>query len=306
VATLLDRVIEGASEDAPISQLLRQVKVIAARTETPVLEAWVEHELGGYPDNVEVPTYRGPYRVRPLGHFVCAPAFGGDATNVEIPRMSFPEKYRDGNLFNRVFDEPMETIEEWAKSEHTQFGWSADSVQLYNHMTQRGDIQRVLQDWYMLAEVRYHIDAGNLAKITGAVRSKILDLALDLERVAPMAGQREAPADQAAPAAAVINNHFHAPASVAIGGDATQIVLDVPARGDAPALLRYLGAAGMPTEWLSELEEQLHADQEADDPAAEPAVKWSRTRSWLARAASETTSGALGGAIVAAAEAFLT
>lgn len=302
---MLDRIVDGASGDASIDQLLRQLKVLAARTGTASLEAWVEHELGGYPDDVTLPSYRGPFSVRPLGNFHGAPMVGG-IENVEIPPSTFPAELRDGHLFKRSFHEPISTIEQWAKLENVRFGWPPDAVRMYHYLLQKGEITPIVQEWFVLVEVRYHVPQTTFTEIMGAVRSKILDLALDLERVAPMAGQREAPADQAGSAVAVINNHFHAPASVAIGGDATQLVIDVPGPGDAEGLVRYLAAAGMPTDWLSELEQELQADQDSDVTDADATRRWSRTRAWLARAATDTSTGALGGAISAAATAFFT
>jgi hypothetical protein len=304
MTTMLDRIIDGASGDASIDQLLRHLKVLASRTETPALEEWVEHELGGYPDDVDLPAYRGPFSVRPLGNFQGAPMVGS-MSNVEIPPSTFPEDLRDGHLFNRSFHEPISTVEQWAKTEHVMFGWSPDSVRMYHYFLQRGQIDPVVQDWFVLVEVRYYVPQTTFTEIMGAVRSKILDLALALERVAPMAGQREAPADQAAPAASVINNHFHAPANVAIGGDTTQLVLDLPAAGDAPGLVRYLAAAGMPTDQLHQLEEHLNSDRDDNSSATDTSTRWTRTRVWLAQAATDTTTGALGGAIAAAAGAFL-
>ena len=118
----------------------------------------------------------------------------------------------------------------------------------------------------VLAEVRYHVGNTTLLQLQRPCAQKILELALKVERVAPLAGQKDVPAEQTAPAAAaIINNHFHAPASVAIGGDATQIVVDAPTPGDTDALLRYLVAARLRLELVAELEEQLKADESSHE-----------------------------------------
>jgi hypothetical protein len=44
--------------NAPITQLLRQTKVIAAKLGAQDVEAWVDLELNGYPDGTQPPTYR--------------------------------------------------------------------------------------------------------------------------------------------------------------------------------------------------------------------------------------------------------
>lgn len=150
--TLLDEVIEGASGNAPVAQLLRQVKVLASRIGTPTLEAWVDHELGGYADDVEIPSYRGPFGTRPLRHFVGP--HGMEAKNVEIPPTTFPAKLRDGIQFKRVFDDPIASIEKMAATEFTTFGWPPDAVRMYHYMLQHGEVTQVVNDLLVLAEVR--------------------------------------------------------------------------------------------------------------------------------------------------------
>lgn len=41
-----------------LAELLRRTKVVAVKLRLPELEAWVEHELNGYPESDEVPQYR--------------------------------------------------------------------------------------------------------------------------------------------------------------------------------------------------------------------------------------------------------
>jgi AbiTii len=49
-----------------VANLLPKVKVVAARAKVPALDEWVQHELGGYPDAVEVSAYRGSFHVEVL------------------------------------------------------------------------------------------------------------------------------------------------------------------------------------------------------------------------------------------------
>jgi hypothetical protein len=68
--TLLDDVIAGATGDTRIASLLRQVKILASRTGADPLEDWIAHELDGYPEDAELPSYQGPFLVPVLGHFI--------------------------------------------------------------------------------------------------------------------------------------------------------------------------------------------------------------------------------------------
>ena len=151
---------------------------------------------------------------------------------------------------------------------------------MYHHLIRTGEISPVVQPTMVLAEVHYTVPATTFLGIMDTVRNKVLDLALELEHVAPLAGQPDTPAEQQDPAAAVINNHFHAASNVAIGSAGTsQVVLGVPAAGDVDALLRYLGGAGLPPAQLHELAEVIAADQAEDvNEHGDPATRWGRTR----------------------------
>jgi len=47
-----------ASGDQPLSQLLRETKLIAAKLNLTDVEQWVDYELNGYSTDVQVPEYR--------------------------------------------------------------------------------------------------------------------------------------------------------------------------------------------------------------------------------------------------------
>ena len=64
---------DATGSSVPVQELLRRLKVIAARTRTKDLADWVEHELTGYPSAEVTPavsrTVRGP-RARPTDRAV--------------------------------------------------------------------------------------------------------------------------------------------------------------------------------------------------------------------------------------------
>lgn len=301
--TLLDEVIQGASGDASIATLLRQVKVLSSRTQTANLAGWVDQELNGYRSSNDVPTYRGPFPLAPLGHFVGP--FQSEIRNVQLPPSTFPATLRDGQLFNVIFDEPVAQIETWAKEDFTSLSWPADAPRMYNHLISTGEVSPVVRTDMVLADVRCPVAGTTFIGILNAVRNKILDLALELERVAPMAGQPNLPSEQQEPASAVINNHFHGSSNVAIGSQSfSQVVVDLPGLGDTAGLLRFLGGAGLAPALLQELERALDDDLAASEDN-QAGSRWARTRAWFAQAATDTTTAALGGAITAAAASFL-
>lgn len=174
--TLLDDIVNGASGDTPAGQLLLKLRVFATRENTsPGLADWVEYEIGGYPQDTEVPAYRG-VPIRPLGHFISSTA---RLENVEISRSSLPASMRDGLLFRRIFDEPIATIEQRAKQEFTTFAWPAEVIPLYRHLVTSGEVAPPIAGPYQLAEVHYQVEGAAFFAIINAVRTKVLDLALN-------------------------------------------------------------------------------------------------------------------------------
>ena len=186
-----------------------------------------------------------------------------------------------------------------------QLTWPADGVRYYNYGIQQGTISPIVQGGMVLAQVIRPVSAHVFVGVLDAVRNKVLDLALELEQAAPAAGQPDAPADTNSHAAQIINNYsFQGSSNVAIhSSDVTQTV-QLPRPGDAKALLRYLGAAGVPPEGLIRLQEALQADQ-TDREGGGHTGRWERTRAWLSVAATDVGTGATGGAIGSAAAAFL-
>lgn len=297
--TLLEEIVTGASGDAPLATLLRQLKVLAARTDASSLEDWVTHELAGYPDATEVPAYRGPFPLVPLAHFVGGS--GREVRNVQLHPSSFPKDLRDGTLFNLWLTQPVAELQHLAESGETiMMTWPADGEVLFHLLHREGKIAMDLQGM-QLAQVRCPVQVHHYIGALDAVRVRVLDLALDIERVAPNAGQADASASDRRRAEAAITYHFHGTTSVAIGGDATQLVVGLPQPGDRDGLLAYLGAAGVPAADLLRLEAALDAD-ETEGPHSKR--RYARARAWFGEASTELGTGIASGLFVEAAKAF--
>lgn len=301
--TLLDDVISGASGSAPLAMLLRQMKVLAARTNAAPLAQWVEDELNGYDvEKAEIPPYRGPIRVPVYGHYM---GFGGDQMkNVHIQPYDLPEQYRDGGLFHRWFWEPIANIEAWAeRPEPAIFGWPDGGMQLYGMLVASGEASTGLRGDFVLAQAKIVVDRSVTARICEVVRNRVLELALAIEKVAPAAGEASASTEQRADAVIAINNFFYGQANVAVGGGAVtqNVTAPAPAADDTAALMRYLLSAGLPKADGDKLAEAIAADEEAgpDDR------RWPRVRAWFAETGTAVGANALGSALATAATSFL-
>lgn len=296
--TLLEQLVDGAAGDTiPVATLLRQLKVVAARTDTPPLDQWVRHELEGYPNTDGLPDYRGPFDVIVLGDFLGP--FNSGLRNVPIPPMTFPEDWRKGPLFQVSFTEPVAELERMAEQDDYRTVWSPDVVRAYNARVEQGKIQRTVVEGHVLAQATRAVPGATIAAVLDNVRTRILDLALRLEQAAPAAGQPDAAAESKAQATQVINNYFNGSATnVAIGSTNVTQTAHLPAPGDQDALLRYLGAAGVPPHDLVELEQALDADRTAAG-GTHPAGPGAKVMAWAARFGADLASNAAGGMIAA-------
>ena len=240
--TLLEDLIDSASSDtAPVSTLLRKVKVIAARLRTGELEEWVEHELVGYPDHAALPEYRGPFPASAKGHFIGP--FQAQLQYAPIAPIGFPTDWREGALFTVVFHQPIIELERLgAHDEVIQAAWPADAVALTNTLIGRGEV-RTYPDMYLQQAWR-EISPAQIRAIVDTVRSRILDLSLKLERIAPNAGQPNADPPNQQEVKQIVTNVFGGSTNIAIHSSDFEQTITVPPPGDVDALIDYLNDVG--------------------------------------------------------------
>ncbi len=299
--TLLDEVIAGASGDTRISSLLRQVKILASRTGAEPLGDWIDQELNGYPDDAVLPSYRGPFAVHVLGHFV---GLGGQqAENVQIPRSSYNKELEADGLFEVGLREPIAAIESMAIEEHVTLAWNAEMVGYYNTFVRTGKVRPLFEGGGMhLVGAKIHISRHLLAGALDGVRNRILDLTLQLEKIVPDAGQTSTPEAEQGFAGIIINNYFQASSNVAINSTDVRQSIKPPAKGDVNALVSFLREMGLSSELLTELRAAVESDEQDH---GEGSGRWKRVRAWFARVATDAGTEAIGGAVATAAVGFL-
>lgn len=179
--------INDAQGETSVKVLLRKMKVLASFTKTPELKQWADLESNGYPPETTLPTYRGPFPVMVLGHFA---GYGSsEIRNLPIPPSTFPEKFRDGNLFNVAISQGVAEIEAYTTSEKTEFAWIPDIVRGYNIMVHKGVVSRYAAEGYELVGAKFVVTRSQFEGVLDAIQNKALDLALELQQVAPNAGE---------------------------------------------------------------------------------------------------------------------
>ncbi len=298
--TFLTEIVDGATGATDVATLLRKLKVVAARTSAGKLDEWVNFELGGYDTVDRLPSYRGPFHAAVFGHFVGF--MSAELRNVPIPSMSLPSDTRDA-LFTISLTRSIAEIETLAAQESVNLGWSADAVQYYNHGIATGKVLRVVREDMVLVTGSRPVSRQTFIGVLDAVRNRVLDLALELERVAPAAGEPDATAETRGQVASVVNNyHFYGSSNVAISSSNVEQTITVQ-KGDEESLMRMLATAGVTADELADLRTALAQDRE-EAGGENPPKPGARVRRWLATNSLAVGVGAAGNLISGAIMAF--
>lgn len=239
---LLQQIISGATDGTkPVAELLRSAQVLAVRGGARDLQEWVKKERDGYSDEDVLPSYRGPFSVNPKAHLVGP--FNSQIRNIELPKRAFPSEFH--GLFSYSIYERMAEIEDLIETgrDEVHIPWPADAVALANGFIQSGEIKLVAM--HSIAAAWIPIGRAAMVRVVDAVRTRILDLALELEQVSPRLGDVAGNEMQhkeeisAKFAANIIANNVN------FGETVTPNYGVSITSGDAESLARYLRALGV-------------------------------------------------------------
>lgn len=260
-------------EGSDLGPILLKLRLLAARIGSQPLAEWVKHESEGYPCDAELPDYRF-IPVSYTANF--SGPFGSGIKNAPIP--PYLVKALAG--------------EHWVRHEMRESIAAVDDL-LANaenggHLTiDAADLILMLQGKvysdYACHSVTGSIARSSLATIRHAVRSRVLELTLELEKSVPDAaavamGPAALPSAPSAAAATqiaqqIIYGNF---TSIAATGDGATIQVAV-APHDARSLAKFLTGSGMAEEDAQELS-RLAASEE---PESNEEPMGPQVRNWL-------------------------
>jgi hypothetical protein len=272
--------IQNAAVDSgtPLTDVLRKCAVLASRLGNRDLRDWVQRELNGYPEEVEVPSYRIIY-AQAKGHF--SGPFGSGYRNLAIPASALPEKYRD--FGERLFvKQPIAACIALAETDPVgslSSPWPGDLLAVVGLNLFQG-----LQCYGAWQQVSHAAFVG----LCDAVRNRILDFALQLGTEAPEAGE--------SPGSMPISNErvTHLYQTIIVGNvgnvataspQSVQVSPTVLA-GDFESLKRALTDLGLAAGEVAELELALKED-------GGRGTIGSRTLDWIGKSLQKASSGAL-------------
>ena len=256
--TLLREIQDAAvSSETPITDLLRKCKILAVPLGSKEFAEWVDRELNGYSTKEELPPYRiGD--VTSLGTFVGA--FGRGAKNVPIPPSNIPKEWRDFATKAYML-QPISAYEQLLRNPEAgtfQSAWPTDIVKYVADQIIGG--MNLISAWQQ-------IPRGLVVSLIDSVRNRVLSFALDIEKVAPEAGEGSAGGAQISPDK--VHQVFHTNiygnvATYAAGNrDVSQAVRSMITQGDYSALARELNGLGFTDQDIDELRAALEQDAKA-------------------------------------------
>ena len=142
----------------PITDLLRKVKVVAAKLGVNDILEWVTRELAGYPDyDSVIPDYR---EIRGV-------AKGWNPVQGRWLKIQFPNQEFEERVSTQKSLQPISEIEQYAEVEDGSLAFTASSA--------------LAMGLRYATEARLFVSRSQIVRILDAVRNRVLDWALALE-----------------------------------------------------------------------------------------------------------------------------
>lgn len=271
--SLLHQIQESVvQEGADLGSILLKLRLLASRLGSDILEEWIKHESEGYPKDIEVPSYRV---VGVSYHGTWSGPFGSGINNAQIPPYLI-QKYAGDKWVNFEIRESIAAVDELLKSNtdgNGTLGIDASNLILV--------LQGKLYEGYACNDIRASISRTSLAEIQQAVRSRILELTLELEKripeVAQVAfgppGKQETNHDKVQQISQQI---IYGNVTTAVaGGHGSNIMLSIGEK-DTEALIQFLEKSGIPKADATEIAMIMEMEEPSsvDEPFGEKAKSW--------------------------------
>ena len=271
--SLLQQIQESVvQEGSDLGSVLLKLRLLASRLGSEILEEWVKHESEGYPKDAEVPpyrivdvTYRGTFS-GPFGSVIIR--------NAQIPTYLI-EKYAGDTWTQYQVRESIAAIDKMVKktSEGGALGIDASNLILL--------LQDKIYEGLACNDISGTISLTAFYEIQQIVRSRILELTLELEKSVPEAmhvafGESETNARQAELVQQISQQIIYGDVSnVVAGGVGAQITIGIREKDNA-SFVEYLVKKGIPEADAKELAELMEAEEPTgtEEPFGEKAKSW--------------------------------
>lgn len=259
-------------EDVDLGSALLKLRLLASRLGSDILEEWVKYESEGYPKDVEVP----PYRIVGVSyHGTWSGPFGSGINNAPIP-LYLIKKYAGDKWVNIEIRESIAAVDELIRNMSDgsgHLGIDASNLILF--------LQGKVYKDYNCIDIRAEISPTSLAEIRQAVKSRILELTIELEKSIPESVQVEfGPAGEQNPnhekVQQISQQIIYGNVTTAVaGGHGSHITLSIGER-DTKALIEFLVKSGIPEQDATEIANIMESEEPSsvDEPFGEKARSW--------------------------------
>jgi len=271
------------SGDAAIAPILLKFRLLAAKLGSGPLEDWVKHELEGYPADVDIPDYR-VFEVAYRGTF--SGPFGSGIKNAQIP--SYLIEQHAGASWNTFkMRQSVAAVDELVDSSKDSGG--SLSINSSNLILL---LQGKVYEGYACNEVTGTIGVSQLKELQHAVRSRTLELLIELEKSVPGASQISIGGEQPKPDhSGKVNQIFYQTihggmTSVATTSSIQAINIGI-APGDMAGVIKALVDVGIQEEDAEEFAGALAA--EAPESKTEPFG--AKAKIWIAKNVKKAADG---------------
>jgi hypothetical protein len=269
----LDRIIDGASDPSVgIADLLRRTIAAAHRLRAQSVREWAQRELSGYEGvgEGELPVYRQPQPTTVRAHW--AGYMGTSATTTLTPP-DMPEEWFSP-WFKVAFRQSVSELESYVGTEgELTLPWPGAVVGRWNALAEKERAIHISGMSLFAADMR--IPKQALVGVLDAVRTEVLNLAIDLQTADDAAGEAGGPTIEDPKVGEVVTqfvtNMYGGTATIAQGSHIEQSVTVVA--GDVGTLTQAAKSIGLEGEALTEYIEAVLAAK--DDP------KTSKLRTFL-------------------------
>ncbi|MFJ5455204.1 hypothetical protein ACIPT4_19415 [Pectobacterium jejuense] len=262
--SLLHQIQESVVQDgSSLGPILLKLRLLAARLGSNDLEEWVRHESEGYPPDAVLPDYR-IVGVTYKGTF--SGPFGSGIKNAPIPPILI-KQFADDSWNNFSVRESIAAVGELVKAsaDGGSLGINASNLILL--------LQGKIYDGYACNDISGDISVVSLSEISQAVRNKVLELTIELEKSIPAAahitfGTQNMNNDNASKAQQITQQIIYGNVGNAIsGGSESNITVNIQSY-NRESVVDYLKESGIPEEDASEF--ALIVESEAPTSSEEP------------------------------------
>lgn len=298
---LLQEIVDLLSADIPnLENALFKSQVLAHRLGEKEMAAWVGAELKGYGDPASVPDYRK------LPIIVMAALNNGVYRYAEqsVPMMRVDKWLRD-KLETRRITESVIVVEQWARKDTDM----AIVIPPENYPYLKVGIDKS----YDIERAWGRHSAGAFSQVVVEVRSRLLELALQVQDKIPHEPEAESIMDvskEAAVSQVFRNTVYGSNNTIVVGAGSIQNVTNSILQNDLDSLVKAMAASGVKLEDLAEMRAAIQEDASTKEVKTKkgfgPAI-----RRWIVKMVGKAAEGgwdvgvsAAGGIIASAVAAY--